>query len=488
MDDLQRRGNEVPEPSLKDVVVLKFGGTSVEDAPAIQRLVDIVGSRLEAHPVVVVSAMAGVTDQLVRLGHSAAEGQSEVALGNLLELRQRHQQVAAELLAACDYAVLKNQLQIDFAALDDLLCAIASNGQFAPRLQDHLLGLGECLSSRIVTSALKHAGMPAELVDSRTCLITDNRHTRALPLHDETNQLLNQKLVPILRENRIPVLGGFVAATRDGIPTTLGRGGSDFSAAIIGAALDAQRIEIWTDVDGIMTADPNLCPDARVIQQLSFDEAAELAHFGAKVLHPATLLPAMKQDIPVYVLNSRNAGAEGTEIVAQCEATSCLRAVTAKRRVAAVDVKAMEPLDSELLRLILEAFDRHHCPVDLMSCSRSRVSILVSSTAGLPAVAADLGNTAHLRWENHKALVCLVGDNIRRQPRVASQVFAAVSDLGARVVCQGASERTISFLVEEDRAVESVQRLHALFFPPAKKQPAPAQNSNSLCQAGDSWS
>lgn len=488
MDDLQRRPNELPEPSLRDVVVLKFGGTSVEDAAAIRRLLEIVGSRLNSHPVVVVSALAGVTDQLLKAGQSAAEGYRELALGSLLELRQRHQQVAAELLEPVDYSVLRKQLQTDFTALDDVLCAIASSEQFTARLQDHLLGFGECLSSKIVTAALKGVGIPAELVDARTCLITDNRHTRALPMWDETNQLLNQNLIPLLRENRIPVLGGFIAATRDGIPTTLGRGGSDFSAAIIGAALHAQRIEIWTDVDGIMTTDPNLCPDARLIERMSFDEAAELAHFGAKVLHPATLVPAMKQNIPVYVLNSRNPRSAGTEIVPHCSSANAVRAVTAKRGVAAVEIQALGAFDSELLRTIHEALDHQHCQIDMMSCARGRISLVVASTAGLPAVAAELQNLARVRWENHKALVCLVGEDIRRQPGVASRVFAAVSDMDVRVVCQGASDRTISFLVEQDRATESVQRLHALFFPHARKQPVPVPSSNSLCQAGDSWS
>lgn len=483
----ERRGNDLPGRAVNDVVILKFGGTSVEDAPAIRRLLQIVRSRLNSRPVVVVSALAGVTDQLLSSGQAAADGHHDIAVVSLLELRRRHQEVAAELLQRTDYAALDQQLQSDFATLDALLCEIASAGRFNARVQDHLLGFGECLSSKIVNAALQHAGVQAELADARACVITNARHSHAAPLWEDTNQRVKGTLVPLLEQNLVPVLGGFIAATRDGIPTTLGRGGSDFSAAIFGAALDARRIEIWTDVDGIMTGDPNLCSDARLIPSMSFDEAAELAHFGAKVLHPATLVPAMKKNIPVYVLNSRNPSAKGTEIVPHCKAAETVRAVTVKRRVAAVEVETAEHLDAELLATIHAAFDHHHCPVDMMSCSRGRVSLLVGSTAGLPGVAAELEPFARVRWENHKALVCLVGENIRRQPNVASRVFAAVSDLQARVVCQGASDRTISFLVDEDRAVESVQRLHALFFAGVKKQPISVPASGALCQAGDGW-
>jgi aspartate kinase len=282
----------------------------------------------------------------------------------------------------------------------------------------------------------------------------------------------------------VPVLGGFIAATEDGIPTTLGRGGSDFSAAIAGAALCASRLEIWTDVDGVMTADPKLCADACVIGKISFDEAAELAHLGAKVLHPATLAPAMRENIPVYVLNSRQPEGAGTEIVASAKTGRTVSAITAKRNVAAVDIECARGMDAEVLGKVFSVFDQHGCRVDLMGTSPGRISLLVGSSAALPAIASDLHGNAKVRWENHKALVCLVGENIRRQPDVASRVFAAVSDLDVRVLCQGASDRTISLLVEESKVEESVSRLHNLFFP--KHEPARDWGgiSSAFCQAG----
>ena len=282
----------------------------------------------------------------------------------------------------------------------------------------------------------------------------------------------------------MPVLGGFIASSCEGVPTTLGRGGSDFSAAIVGAALSAARLEIWTDVDGITTTDPKLCADARVIRKLSFEEAAELAHFGAKVLHPATLVPAMRENISVYVLNSRRPESAGTEIVARAKTANVVSAIAAKKNVAAVKIELAQTADSDLLSAVFAVFNQHGCPVEIMGTSRSRMSLLVGSMASLPRIAAELRGVAEVRWENHKALVCLVGEQLRRRPDVASRVFAAVSDMDVRVICQGASDRTISFLVEESKVEESVQRLHAIFFPNPEAARDWGGTSSAFCQAG----
>ncbi len=466
------------------VVVMKFGGTSVEDAHAIRRLLRIVRSRLNFSVVVVVSALAKVTDELLRLGRAAGNGES-VDQG-LADLQQRHEQVASDLLPEDERKRVGAQLADDIAQARTLLAKVSASGRLSPPLQDQLLGFGECLSSKLVTAALRYQNIDAQLVDARSCIVTDAHHTQASPLWSETNQCLHQVLTPLLDALRVPVMAGFLGATRDGVPTTLGRGGSDFSATIVGAALHARRVEIWTDVDGVMTADPNLCPDARPIKRISFEEAAELAHFGAKVLHPATLVPVVDKKIPVYVLNSRNPDLEGTEIVPHCSSNGAVRAVTAKRSIAAVEISSAATLDSEFLQDIHASFDRHHCPVELMAWSHGKISLLVGSTAALPALAAELQHKASLRWENHKALISLVGENIRRHPEIAGQVFAAVSDLDAGIVFQSASDRTISFLVDESRAEESVQRLHQVFFP-GRKQPFPVPSSRSLCQAGEAW-
>lgn len=471
-----------------DVVVMKFGGTSVEDATAIQRVIDIVSGRSGERSVLVVSALARVTDQLLEAGRDAAQGRLGAALASVRSIYVRHEEIADSLVGDSAYGTLDRELRGEFRALESLLLELDASREFGLREQDHLLGFGECFSSRLVAEALREAGIRSAHVDSRQCIVTDGRHGQASPVWNATQHRLQQALNPLLESRWVPVMGGFIASTIDGIPTTLGRGGSDFTAAIVGAALGAARVEIWTDVDGVMTTDPKLCPDARVIRRMSFDEAAELAHFGAKVLHPATLAPAMRENIPVYVLNSRTPAGEGTEIVAQSSAGSQVSAITAKRNVAAVEVEFAGGISSSHLGHLQEAFDRHSCPVDLMAASMRQVSMVVGSIAALPAIAADLHDVADVRWENHKALVCLVGGNIRRQPEIASRIFAAVVDMDVRMVCQGASDRTISFLVEESRVEESVRRLHQLFFPTPERSPDPAADwggiSTAFCHAG----
>jgi len=467
------------------IVVMKFGGTSVENAAAIKRLIQIVSRYQGIQPVVVVSALARVTDQLLDAGRSAAAGHLGSALNTVRNIYVRHEEVADSLVTGSAYAELDRALRIEFQALEVLLQQLESSRELDLKGQDQLLGFGECFSSRMVAAALRETGVEATHADARSCIVTDGRHGQASPLWDPTNQRIRQALVPLLQAAKVPVLGGFIASTAEGVPTTLGRGGSDFSASIVGAALGALRIEIWTDVDGVMTTDPKLCADARVIRKMSFDEAAELAHFGAKVLHPATLVPAMRENIPVHVLNSRKPEADGTVIVARTPRQSKkVSAITTKRNVVAVEISAPHGVDSALLGKLFGVFDEHSCHVDVMGASLGRVSLLVGSTQALPEIAAKLSDHADVRWENHRALVCLVGENIRRDAEVASRVFATVADLDVKVLCQGASDRTISFLVEESKAQESVQRLHRVFFPNAESVHDWGGISSAFCQAG----
>jgi len=467
---------------------MKFGGTSVQDASAIRRLCQLVKRTLPQRPVLVISALAKVTDQLMNAGWAAAQGHLDAAREILQVLHQRHKAVATGLLSGDECSRLCNEFAREFDALAAVSSRLAWEKAFPPHAQDQLLGVGESLSSKLVHAALRSVGLDAVLVDARQCIVTDAAHTRATPLWDDTNEHLQAVIGPLLRSGQTPVMGGFVGATRDGMPTTLGRGGSDFSASIVGAGLHATRIEIWTDVDGIMTTDPALCPDARRVARMSFDEAAELAYFGAKVLHPATLVPAMRSNVPVWVLNSRNPDCAGTEIVAHCETDGRAKAVTMKPGVAIVDIEPVRWFAPELLREVFDVFERHQHSLELLSASRGSLALLVSSVTGLPSIAEELKGLANVRWENHKALVCLVGEQIRRRPELASQAFRAIGDIDVRMICQGASERNISFLVDESRAVEAVQRLHRSFFSGAMSETAiEASSSQAMCQAEGAW-
>jgi aspartate kinase len=448
------------------MIVMKFGGTSVESAAAIDRAACIVQERLSLRPVVVVSAMSKVTDQLLAMGRAAGSGDREGALNLSRAARERHYITASEIQRTATFTEFHSELEVMFDALDELLRGIVAVGELTPRTTDYVVSFGERLSSKLVAAAFLARGMRAVLVDARDVMVTDATHTRAIPQIDEINDRLALLVQPLLADGCVPVMGGFIGATADGVPTTIGRGGSDFSAAIVGAGLDAERIEIWTDVDGMKTTDPNLCPDARRIKEIGFEEAAELAYFGAKVLHPATLLPAIQKNIPVLVLNSRNPRNEGTRITARgVRTTNIFKAIAAKKRITIVDVVAPRMLMAHgFLKTIFDVFDKHRCAVDVVSTSEVSISLTVDSNEAIPAIAEDLRDLAAVSYEGRKAIVCLVGENLRGIPGIAARVFAAISDINVRMISQGASEINITFVIEEEDVPAVVQRLHTAFF------------------------
>ena len=448
------------------MIVMKFGGTSVQDAAAIDRAVAIVRGRLPEKPVVVVSALSKVTDALLAIGRAAGDGDRDTALSLARALRERHYNTASKLLGTSVFTGFHAELEAEFDALDELLRGIAAVGEITPRTNDLVVSFGERLSSKIVASTLQARGMAAVHLDARDLLVTDDTHTRAVPQFEETYERFRLQVAPRVAKGQVPVLGGFIGSTRQGVTTTIGRGGGDFSAALAGAGLAATRIEIWTDVDGMMTTDPNLVREARRIKVISFEEAAELAYFGAKVLHPATVLPAVQRNIPVYVKNSRNPQCEGTCVQATAPACrNAFKAIAVKKRINLVDVAAARSLSTQgFLRSIFDTFDKHNLAVDAVSISGVSVSLTVDSSDGIPALAADLGKLADVKYEGKKALVCLVGENIRETPGIVAKVFGALGNIKVRMISQGASEINLTFVVEEDDMLDVVQRLHKEFF------------------------
>jgi aspartate kinase len=424
--------------------------------------------------------MARVTDQLVSMGHLAAAGSCDAALESLAALRKRHFETATELLGAKGSASLAPRLGGHFSELENFLRGLAAVRELTPRGSDYLLSFGELLSSIIVADAFIVRGLNAAWVDSRQCLVTDATHTRAVPEIDPTRERCKKKIVPLISKKKVPVLGGFIAATEAGIPTTLGRGGSDYSAAIFGAALDAECIEIWTDVEGMMTTDPRLCPDARTIKRISFNEAAELAYFGAKVLHPATLLPAINKDIPVYVLNSRNLKSTGTQITAQAPPSrDTFRAITAKTGISIVNVVASRGVGVHgFLRSVFEALDRHSSPVDIVAISEVSLSFTMETKRLPKALLAELEEIADVTRDDQQAIICLVGEDIHGKPGIAASVFNTIADAGVniRMISQGASEINISFVVQDEDVPKAVRHLHAHFFPGASAKAAQKKN------------
>jgi aspartate kinase len=410
--------------------------------------------------------MAKVTDLLLSSASAAGRGDKSGALAIGARLRHRHIDTATALVEGEHFLRVQQALHQEFDALDDLLRGISAVGELTPRTNDLVVSFGERLSSRMVAEAFDQRGLQGAHVDARSCIVTDSSYGKAVPQESAIEAKLKEIVLPLIEAGKTPVLGGFIGADAEGITTTLGRGGSDYTAALIGGGLHAGAIEIWTDVNGIMTTDPRICPDALRVKTISFEEAAELAYFGAKVLHPATILPAVQKSIPVWVLNSRNAENEGTKITAMsAKCTSPFKSIAAKKKLTIIDVVASRMLMSHgYLKAVFDVFDKYKCAIDMVSTSEVSISLTVDSNQQLPQICSELSKIADVKMEGHKALVCLVGEDIRGHNGIAGQVFGAISHVNVRMISQGASEINMSFMIDEEDVEEAVRSLHRVFF------------------------
>lgn len=446
-------------------LVMKFGGTSVQDAAAIRRLAAIVEGHAARRPVVVVSALSRVTDELTALARAATDGAMTAEMEErVAALLDRHAREGAALLAGAEIEGLHEALGTARREIPTLLGIMAAHPGTRRPLRDELLSWGERLSSFLAAAALRAHGLRARWVDARQCIRTSEEHGRAEPLGDATREATRASVLPVLDAGEVPVLGGFIGATPQGATTTLGRGGSDFSAALVGAALDAAEIQIWTDVSGFMTADPRVVPAARSIPRLSYDEAAELAYFGAKVLHPRTLHPAVDRGIPVRVCNSMAPDSASTLIDASgaASAGAGVKAVAHKGGITIVRVTSARMLGaSGFLRAIFEAFDRHQVVVDVVATSEVSVSLTVDQPERLPQAVRELEGIGRVDVEDGYAIVCVVGDALRSTPGVAARVFGALAEINVALISQGASGINLTFAVRQEDAPGAVQRLHA---------------------------
>ncbi|MCU1339266.1 MAG: aspartate kinase [Bryobacterales bacterium] len=440
------------------MIVMKFGGTSVESAEAITRVASIVRARLDRKPVVVVSAMGKTTNKLLAIAADAVAGELKPALTKLSELRELHLRESAGLDT-------DDIVEAHFQDLDALVRGLAVMRELTPRATDAISAYGERISSLIVAAHLRRCGINTAHVDSRSVIVTDRRHTQAAPLFDETNRRLQETLVPLL-DRAVVVMGGFIGSTEDNVTTTLGRGGSDYTAAIVGAGIGAEEIQIWTDVDGMLTADPTILPGAHRVKVCSFTEAAELAYFGAKVLHPATVLPAIEKNIPVRILNSRRPEVEGTLIVSNPPPCSTpIRSIACKRNITLLNIVSTRMLMAHgFLRRIFEVFDRYETPVDMLATSEVSVSLTIDNTGSLDAIREELAAFAEVSIEENQAIVCLVGENIRRCDNVSARAFAALDGIRPRMVSQGASQLNLSMVVAAPDLQRGVESLHREFF------------------------
>jgi aspartate kinase len=446
------------------MIVMKFGGTSVESRDAINRVTSIVQQYEQRRPVVVVSAMGKTTNKLLVAAAEAAAGRRDQALTIVDELRGNHLTHGLPLAgpAAAD---LDRFIRTHFEWLDELVKGLAVVGELSDRSKDAIASVGERLSSLILSFAFRAAGVPTQHIDSRRVIVTDDRFTQAQPLFDETYSALAEKVRPVA-EHSVVVMGGFIGSTKEGITTTLGRGGGDYSAAIVGAGVNAEEIQIWTDVDGMLTADPRIMPGGHRVKSISFAEAAEMAFFGAKVLHPATVLPAVERNIPVLILNSKRPHVEGTRIT--LDAAPCanpVKSISCKRDITIVNIRSTRMLMAHgFLRRIFEIFDRYETSVDMLSTSEVSVSLTLDNTENLASIREEVRQFAEVTVEEKQAIVCLVGENIRHTPGIAGRAFQVLARKNVLMISQGASLLNLGFVIADEDLPDAVSALHNEFF------------------------
>ncbi len=443
--------------------ILKFGGTSVQDAEAMRRVAEIVAGCRE--PVLVVlSATAGTTNQLLQMVDLAAQGHMEEASALKKEMEKRHLEIIKQLGLEKDRR-LKNEITRLISTLEILLIGIYYLREATPRVRDAVAAHGELFSTHIFAAYFRRRNPQSRWFDIREVMLTDNQFGEAQPNRERLQQRAEEQLRPLLEEGNTVITQGFIGRTGDGLVTTLGRGGSDYTAALLGHALNAEVIEIWTDVSGIMTVDPRLVSTARTQRELSFKEAAELAYFGAKVLHPSTIQPAMEKRIPVVVKNTLTPEDPGTTIVHHSSRPGEVKAIAFRQNVTMLTVESTRMLMAYgFLERIFEVFARHRISIDLISTSEISVSLTLDNGVKLEQVLQELGEFSRVEVKTGMSIISLVGENIKESPGFLARVFSTLKDFPIEMISFGASNVNLSLVTPDKNLKESVVKLHRVFF------------------------
>ncbi|MGD9589984.1 MAG: lysine-sensitive aspartokinase 3 [Pyrinomonadaceae bacterium] len=445
---------------------MKFGGTSVGDVAAFERVLGIVASQVERRPVIVVSAMTRVTDALLAAFETAKKGEFAEAFTSLEPHFERHVEVSRHFIP--DGTANPFNGEIDFARgeLSDLLMRTSRRSLPLSMLKDAIVSYGEQLSSRLLVEVLRARGVNARQFDSRRLIVTDDEFGAAQPIWDETRELVRLDLSPAIEAGEVPVLGGFIAGNRAGETTTLGRGGSDFSAALVAAALDAGELQIWTDVTGVMTCDPRICGEARTIPVLSYEEAAELAYFGAKVLHPKTIKPAVDHGIPVRVCNTFEPAVTGTMVVSESgRSPNRIKSIAHKKNITILRITSARMLGSYgFMSAVFQVFEKYRTVIDVISTSEVSIALTLDNTAEIEKIVADLSRLGDVEADPGYAVICVVGEGLRASTGLASKIFSTIDDVNIALVSHGASAVNLTFVVKEDLVPMVIQKLHGQFF------------------------
>lgn len=470
---------ESKDKNKKPLIVMKFGGTSVGSPERMQGVADILEEHSKhAELVVVVSAMGGATNMLIRAATQASLGLEEPWKGSRQELARRHREVADQTLSAAEQATILPRLAEQVKHFEDLCSGFTLLREITPRGMDTLSSLGEVMSATLMSAILRSRRVKAETVDAVECIVTDDNFGNASPLFDETVLKARKRIEPLLERSVIPVVTGFRGATKEGVCTTLGRGGSDYSATILGSVLNADEVWIWTDVDGVMTADPRLVPEARILPEVSYREAIELSFFGAKVLHPKTIQPVMQKKIPVWIKNSFNPSCPGTKIVsAPKNGQAGVKAITSVNNAVLITISGRNSVSFPQLaaRVFNCLYLENVSTLMVTQSSADNVLCFAIHQADLARVKAELEKAFELEMLHDYvgmlevmpdvAIVVTVGENMKGTPGISGRAFGALGRKGINIIAiaQGSSELSISFALKASDMKEAVNAIHEEF-------------------------
>lgn len=449
------------------MIVQKFGGTSVQDAEALRRVASIVERVLERRVLVVLSAAAGVTNALLDLAKNAEAGRGTEARLCIERLKTRHEHLAEDLISEKRYLEpVEIKLGEWFSRLETFCNAIAVLKELTPRAKDYIASFGERCSSQIFSAFFESTGRSCVLADARRFLITDSMFTAAAPLFERTQERLEAEVRPLFSLYPCVITQGFIGSTEEGLTSTIGRGGSDYSAAIFASLLEAEELQIWTDTDGILTADPTVVPSAKNIKEMTFSEASELAYFGARVLHPSTILPAVKKEIPVRVLNSRRPESTGTLIVGKASTSKgMVKSIAYKEGITLINIVSTRMfLAHGFLENVFDVFHKYQTVVHTVATSEVSVSVTIDTVQSLEEIMKELSIFSNVTVSGSRAIVCVVGENLKNMPGVTARVFKALGDTNINMISQGASEINLSFVIDQNEVDPTINRLHEEFF------------------------
>lgn len=441
------------------MIVLKFGGTSIRDSEWIDKALSIAKTKIKKGAVLVASAMGKTTDQLQEIADLAGKGNKEKAIRIVETVKNNHLNTVKLFGNYPDCIKIINNYMDE---LNSIVTGLSLLKERTERSNDLILSFGERLSTLIISARAKDSGIDAELLDSRDFIKTDNNFTQAALLEEKSFKLIKNKIKS--KDDCLYIVQGFIGSTEQGITTTLGRGGSDYTATIIGNAINAEKVEIWTDVNGIMTSDPNIVQKAATVSSISYKEAAELAYFGARVIHPSTIQPAVNKCIPVCVKNTGNPEQSGTKIVSSIPSEGP-KAIAFKKGITVINISSGRMLLAYgFLKRIFDIFDNFKTSVDLVATSEVTVSVTIEDISNLNSIVTELEKIGSVNVEKNKSVICLVGQDLWKQSKFITEVFKTLQSVPIRMISLGSSDTNLSLVVPDDFAEDAVKKLHIEFF------------------------